>query len=109
MRINRAPHVAWAIFILLASAAAAVLYVANWHPQRVPPGLRFFGENAPEHATVGGTPLGLIFGSISLAIFIFAALLGLRKRLRFLPIGHVQRWLRAHIWLTLLTVPLVLL
>ncbi|MDQ6655677.1 MAG: hypothetical protein M3Y80_07685 [Verrucomicrobiota bacterium] len=109
MRINRAPHVAWAIFILLASAAATVLYVANWHPQRVPPGLRFFGENAPEHATVGGTPLGLIFGSISLAIFVFAALLGLRKRLRFLPIGHVQRWLRAHIWLTLLTVPLVLL
>ena len=37
-------------------------------------------------------------------------MLGMRKRCRpGFAIGHVQRWLRAHIWLTLLTIPLILL
>jgi hypothetical protein len=40
---------------------------------------------------------------------VFAALLGVRKKLPFLPVGNVQRWLRGHIWLTLLTIPLILL
>ena len=110
MRINRAPHIPWLIFVLLATAAASLLYVANFHPQSVPAQFRYFGEKPPEHATVGGTPLGLVLGTASLAIFVFAALLGLRKRLPApLRIGHVQRWLRAHIWLTLLTIPLILL
>lgn len=109
MRINRAPHIPWVIFVLLATAAAALLYTAEFHPQRVPARFRFFGEMPFDHSTVGGTPLGLIFGSVSLAIFVFAALLGVRKRLPFLLIGHIQRWLRGHIWLTLLTVPLILL
>ena len=39
----------------------------------------------------------------------FAALLGVRKKLPFLPVGNVQFWLRGHIWLTLLTIPLILL
>ena len=109
MRINRAAHIPWAIFVLTASAAASLLYLANIHPQRVPAGFRVFGETPSAHATVGGTPLGLIFGTVSLGIFIFAALLGMRKKLPLLRIGNVQGWLRGHIWLTLLTVPLILL
>lgn len=109
MRINRAPHIPWVIFVLLATGVAALLYVANFHPQRVPPQFRYFGETPPEHATIGGTPLGLVFGTVSLAIFVFAALLGVRKKLPIFRIGHVKRWLRAHIWLTLLTIPLILL
>lgn len=109
MKIIRAAHIPWALFVLAASAVAAVLYVAQFYPQRVPPGFRFFGEMPPGHATIGGTPLGLVFGAISFAIFIFAVLLGLRKKLPHFPIGHVQAWMRAHIWLTLLTVPLILL
>jgi hypothetical protein len=58
---------------------------------------------------VGGTPLGLAFGAISLGIFIFAALLSLRKKIPLWRVGAVQRWLRAHIWLTFLTIPLILL
>jgi hypothetical protein len=50
-----------------------------------------------------------VLGTISLGIFVFAALLGVRKKLPFLPVGNVQRWLRGHIWLTLLTIPLILL
>lgn len=109
MRINRAAHIPWAIFVAAASATAAFLYLANIHPQRVPERFRFFGETPSEHATIGGTPLGLIFGAIALGIFIFAALLGVRKKLPQLRLGNVQRWLRAHIWLTFLTIPLILL
>jgi hypothetical protein len=73
---------------------------------RLPPSLI---QTPTEHHTVGGTPLGLWFGAISLAIFIFAALLSLRKKIPLWRVGTVQRWLRAHIWLTLLTIPLVIL
>src|SRR6188472_1431408 len=109
MRINRAAHVPWAIFVLLATAAASFFYAAKFHPARVPVRFRPFGEIPPDHATIGGTPLGLILGSAALAIFIFAALLGMRKRLPTWRIGHVQTWLRGHISLTILTVPLILL
>ena len=106
MRIDRAAHLPWAIFVAVATALASLFYAAKFHPQSVPAGFRFFGETPPEHATIGGTPLGLVLGTIALAIFIFAALLGVRKKLPFLPVGNVQRWLRGHIWLTLLTIPL---
>ncbi len=62
-----------------------------------------------DHRSIGGTPVGLFFGGVSFAIFIFGALLSLRKRVVLWPIGSVQSWMRAHIWLTLLTIPLVLL
>ena len=109
MRINRAGHIPWAIFVLLATAAASLFYAARFHPQRVPQNLRFYGEMPADHATIGGTPLGLVFGAVALGIFVFAALLGVRKKLPTLRIGHVQHWLRGHIWLTLLTIPLILL
>ncbi len=112
MRINTRQHAPWFIFVCLATGVASLLYLANLHPQRMPFAWKlpaFFGETPPAHATIGGTPLGLIFGAVSFAIFIFAALLSLRKKLPLWRIGTVQRWLRAHIWLTLLTVPLILL
>ncbi len=109
MRIDRAAHIPWAIFVLLASAAAAALYYVNFYPERVPAGFRFFGQMPPPHQTVGGTPLGLIFGAIALGIFVFAALLGVRKKLPIFRVGSVPFWLRGHIWLTLLTIPLILL
>ena len=109
MRIDRAAHLPWVIFVLVATALASLFYAAKFYPQHLPAGVRLFGEMPSEHATIGGTPLGLLFGTLSLGIFIFAALLGVRKKLPFLPVGNVQRWLRAHIWLTLLTVPLILL
>ncbi len=109
MRIDRAAHLPWAIFVAVATALASLFYAAKFYPARVPAGFRFFGDTPPDHATIGGTPLGLVLGTIALGIFIFAALLGVRKKLPFLPVGNVQRWLRGHIWLTLLTVPLILL
>ena len=68
----------------------------------------FFGPVPPLRRTYGGTPLGLVFGAISLGIFLFASALGIRKKRRLWPIGNVRAWLRAHIWLTILTIPLIL-
>jgi hypothetical protein len=112
MRILNRSHVPWMIFVVLATMAATWIYVGNFYPKRLPAG---FGlpptlvQKLSDHRSVGGTPLGLVLGTISLGIFVFAALLGVRKKLPFLPVGNVQRWLRAHIWLTLLTIPLILL
>ena len=112
MRVFNRSHVAWAIFVVLATIAASWIYLGNSRPQLLPPEFAlppWLVQKSSEHRSGGGTPVGLIFGTIALGIFVFAALLGVRKKLPFLPVGNVQRWLRAHIWLTLLTIPLILL
>ena len=112
MRINNWKHFPWFVFVCLATIAACLVYVGNFHPHRMPAGIRLppsLIQTPTEHHTVGGTPLGLAFGAISLGIFIFAALLSLRKKIPLWRVGAVQRWLRAHIWLTFLTIPLILL
>ncbi len=112
MRIFNRAHFPWLLFVVLATIAAGWIYLGDFYPARLPPGLglpRALVQETSEHHSIGGTPVGLIFGAISFAIFIFGALLSLRKRVVLWPIGTVQRWLRAHIWLTLLTIPLVIL
>ena len=112
MKITNWKHLPWFLFVWLATIAASLLYVANFHPDRLPLGIRLPAsliQTPTEHHSVGGTPLGLAFGAISLAIFVFAALLSLRKKIPLWRIGTVQRWLRAHIWLTFLTIPLIIL
>ena len=110
MRIDRS-HFSWLLFTLVATALAALLYTANFHPHRLPihlplPG--FLGAVPPAREARGSTPLGLIFGTLAFAIFLFASALGIRKKQRLWPIGRVRFWLKAHIWLTILTIPLVL-
>lgn len=110
MKLNR-PHIPWAIFVLAATILAGSFYLAEFHPERVPFGLdlpRFMHEAPRERASYGASPLGLFYGALALAIFVFASALGIRKKRRLWPIGSVQGWLRAHIWLTILTIPLVL-
>jgi hypothetical protein len=112
MRIFNRAHVPWFIFVVLATIAACWLYTGNFHPERLPAEFRLppaLVQKPSEHHSVGGTPLGLIFGAISFAIFVFATLFGMRKRVVLWRLGTVQRWMRAHIWLTLLTIPLVIL
>ena len=110
MRIDRS-HAAWAVLVALATAACAVLFLANYFPQRLPAWIHlpaFLGDAPPARDTYGGTPLGLIFGATAFLIFIFASALGIRKKKRHWPLGSVRFWLRAHTWLTILTIPLVL-
>lgn len=56
----------------------------------------------------GGSVVGLLFGGTGSALMIFAGLISLRKKVPTWPIGSAQTWLRGHIWLGLLSVPLIL-
>ncbi len=110
MRIDRS-HAPWILMVLAATAGATVLFLANFYPDQLPFPLKLpkvFGDIPPKRHTFGATPLGLGFGSISFLIFLLAAALGIRKKRRLWRIGSVQFWLKAHIWLTVLTIPLVL-
>ena len=112
MRIFNRAHFPWFVFVVAATIFAVWLYLGNFASENLPGGLQLpeqLVQKRSEHRSVGGTPLGLIFGTISLGIFIFAALLGVRKKIVLWRIGNLQRWLRAHIWLSLLTIPLVIL
>jgi hypothetical protein len=59
-------------------------------------------------ASMGGTSAGLVFGGAGFAFMIFAALLGARKRVPVYRFGRAQTWMRGHLWLGLLSLPLIL-
>jgi hypothetical protein len=59
-------------------------------------------------ASMGGTGAGLAFGGAGFAFMIFAALLGARKRVPVYRFGRAQTWMRGHLWLGLLSLPLIL-
>jgi hypothetical protein len=109
--LNRS-QLPWAWFTLLATLVSVALYLLVFHPQAVPvpihlPG--WLGAGNRLHQSVGNSPLGLFYGEVSYAIFVFAVLLNVRKYTPLRRVGRAQTWLRAHIWLTLLTLPLVLM
>jgi hypothetical protein len=57
----------------------------------------------------GGSTLGLVYGSVGFAFMLFAGLLGLRKKFPVWRVGRAQTWMRAHLWLGLVSFPLILL
>ncbi len=59
-------------------------------------------------ATNGGTAVGLVYGSLAFACMLFAGLLGARKKVPIWRIGRAQTWMRAHLWLGLISFPLIL-
>ncbi len=56
----------------------------------------------------GGSFLGLAFGIVGFAFLIFAAALGARKRVPTWRLGRAQAWMRGHLWLGFLALPLIL-
>ncbi len=107
-------HIRWGIATAVASAGTTLLYLANndpdvlqkWHIDFPLPD--WFGPVPPLRGNIGATPLGLVYGTIALLIFLFAALLGWRRNHQTVPVGSIQTWLKAHIWLTIFTIPLVI-
>ena len=93
MRIDKTQR-GWAIASLLILAVFTAVYVA-------------YAVHAPEGAR-GGSTLGLAFGVIGFGFMIFAALLGARKRVPVWRIGRAQAWMRGHLWLGLLSLPVIL-
>jgi hypothetical protein len=107
-------HLRWGLCTVVASLGVTLLYLANNDPDdlkkmhmavALP---AWLGPVPPLRGNVGATPLGLIYGTLALLVFLFAALLGWRRKHPAWAIGNMQVWLKSHIWLTLFTIPLVL-
>lgn len=56
----------------------------------------------------GGSALGLTYGIAGFLFMLFAGLLGLRKKFPIWRVGRAQSWMRGHLWLGLLSFPLIL-
>ena len=84
----------WAIVSLAIFALSAVVYV-------------FYALTSPQGPR-GGSTIGLVFGSIGFAFMLFAAFLGARKRVPTWRIGRAQAWMRGHLWLGFLALPMIL-
>jgi hypothetical protein len=56
----------------------------------------------------GGSWHGLVYGIVGFAFMIFAGLLGARRKVPTWRIGRGTIWLRGHIWLGLVSFPLIL-
>jgi hypothetical protein len=57
----------------------------------------------------GGTVMGILYGSVGFGFMIFAGLLSLRKRFPVWRMGRAQTWMRGHLWLGLISYPIILL
>jgi hypothetical protein len=55
----------------------------------------------------GGSSIGLAFGTIGSTCMVFAGLLGARKKVPVWRLGRAQTWMRGHLWLGLLSLPLI--
>jgi hypothetical protein len=56
----------------------------------------------------GGSPAGLLYGIAGYALMLFAGLIGLRKKYPIWQMGRATTWMRGHLWLGLLSFPLIL-
>jgi hypothetical protein len=57
----------------------------------------------------GGTAMGLAYGIAGFGFMVFVTLLSLRKKFPIWRIGRTQTWMRGHLWLGALSLPLILL
>jgi hypothetical protein len=94
-RLRLRGHVGWCVATTLAGGASTAFY---WHYQQSIPG-------GPR----GGSWQGLLFGVAGSLVMLFCGLFSWKKRHpRRVWLGSAQTWMRAHIWLGLLSVPLIL-
>ncbi len=94
---NWREHLPWIGFIAAISAAAVYWYVA------------ILTGTSWERRPAGSSFALLLFGIAGGGICLFEFLLWPRKHWRVLRLGPTKLWMRAHIWLGLLAVPLLIL
>ena len=87
-------HRPWIIFSALALTVSSVCY--------------WMYASSADNGPSGGSWQGMLFGVLGSLLMVIAGLLALRKKVPRWRIGSAQAWLRAHIWLGLLSVPLIL-
>jgi len=93
MRMDRTQR-GWAVGSLVFLAIATVAYI-------------LYAISSPD-GPKGESAAGLTFGILGFAFMLFAALLGARKRVPTWRVGRAQAWMRGHLWLGLLALPLIL-
>ena len=93
MLIDRT-HRPWALASAAILVASAAVYVA--------------AVTVSTQQWSGGSPIGLAFGISGFAMMLFAALLSVRKKFPIWRIGRAQTWMRGHLWLGFLSLPIIL-
>ena len=93
MLIDRT-HRGWIVGCLIALLIATAIYIPY--------------ARASLHGPTGGSVLGLTYGILGFALMIFAGLLGARRKVPMWRLGRAATWMRGHIWLGLLSFPLIL-
>ena len=93
MRIDRT-HRTWLIVSLIILGFATVIYVV-------------YAASSPAGPS-GGSAIGLTFGIAGSLCMLFAGLLAARKKVPVWRLGRAQTWMRGHLWLGLLSLPLIL-
>ncbi len=93
MRID-ATHRGWVTASIAILAVATIAYV---------PYALFY----PDGPT-GNTWPGLIYGILGYAMMLFAGLMGARKKVPLWRIGRAKVWMRGHLWLGALSLPMIL-
>lgn len=94
MVIDWATHRKWVLASAGGVIIAAVAYVPHAMSVRTKP--------------FGGTAAGIAYGAVGLTLMIFAGLLGAREKVPAWRVGRMQVWMRAHLWLGLLSFPVIL-
>jgi hypothetical protein len=87
-------HKKWLIASLIIFVVATAVYIP-------------YASRSP-YGPSGASAIGLTFGIVGFAFMIFAGLLGARKRFPVWRVGRAQAWMRGHLWLGLLALPLIL-
>src|ERR1700686_2183160 len=94
MRIDSTQRT-WAIASAIIFAVSLIAYIVYAHNSL--------------HGVRGGSAIGFTFGIVGFAFMLFAALLGARKRVPVWRLGRAQAWMRGHLWLGALRLPIFLL
>jgi len=87
-------HKKWFAASLIILGVASAIYIL--YALRSPAGPR------------GGSAIGLTFGIIGSAFMVFSGLLAARKKVPVWRLGRAQAWMRGHLWLGLLSLPIIL-
>ncbi|MBM80152.1 MAG: hypothetical protein CMJ78_06110 [Planctomycetaceae bacterium] len=94
-RKNLRMHLFWIIIFVVGTAASIFYYYHEYQQNERTPG--------------GSGEVGIVLGVLGGAIILFEFMLWPRRfrKVRAWRIGKAQAWMRAHIWLGLLTIPLI--
>jgi hypothetical protein len=92
LRIDRT-HRTWLIASLIILSVATAIYLA-------------YATTSPSGPS-GGSGIGLMFGIVGSIFMIFAGLLAARKKVPVWRLGRAQAWMRGHLWLGTLSLPII--